>query len=145
MPFRPLADRSLLELPLPSYSPLPLPYHPSYAIMLGSWYFRLGESRFRGRGAPLVLVFHLTDLSDPVPDELLPGWKARLFTLSHVKLVDSDRGWLTPGWWYPYGDTAVDGLRGLLGALYADGVGARARALVEHRRGLVHLARKSLR
>ena len=73
------------------------------------------------------------------------GSRHGLYALSHVKLVDSDRGWLTPGWWYPYGDTAVDGLRGLLGALYADGLGARARALVEHRRGLVHLARKSLR
>jgi hypothetical protein len=47
-----------------------------------------------------------------------------------VKLVDSDRGLLTPGWWYPYGDRAVEGLRGLLGALYADGVGSRALAAV---------------
>jgi len=65
--------------------------------------------------------------------------------LSNVKLVDADRGWLTPGWWYPYGDRAVDGLRGLLGALYADGVESRARAVVEHRRGLLHLVRKTLR
>ena len=62
-----------------------------------------------------------------------------------MKLVDADRGRLTPGWWYPYGDSAVDGLRGLLGALYADGLGARARAVVDHRRGLAHLVRKTLR
>ena len=73
------------------------------------------------------------------------GSRHGLYALSHVKLVDSDRGLLTPGWWYPYGDRAVEGLRGLLGALYADGVGSRARAAVESRRGLLHLARKTLR
>jgi hypothetical protein len=73
------------------------------------------------------------------------GSRHGLYALSHVKLVDADRGRLTPGWWYPYGDRAVDGLRGLLGALYADGLGSRARAVVEHRRGLAHLARKTLR
>ena len=73
------------------------------------------------------------------------GSRHGLYALSHVKLVDTDRAWLTPGWWYPYGDRAVDGLRGILGALYADGVGARARAVARHRRGLAHLVRKSLR
>ncbi len=73
------------------------------------------------------------------------GSRHGLYSLSHVKLVDADRGRLTPGWWYPYGDRAVDGLRGLLGALYADGLGPRARAVVEHRRGLAHLVRKTLR
>jgi len=72
------------------------------------------------------------------------GSRHGLYALSQPKLVDADRGWLTPGWWYPYGDRAVDGLRGLLGALYADGLGARARSVVEHRRGLAHLARKTL-
>jgi acyl-CoA reductase-like NAD-dependent aldehyde dehydrogenase len=73
------------------------------------------------------------------------GSRHGLYALSHVKLVDADRGRLTPGWWYPYGDRAVDGLRGLLGALYADGIGPRVRAAVRHRQGLVHLARKTLR
>ncbi len=73
------------------------------------------------------------------------GSRHGLYALSHVKLVDSDRGRLTPGWWYPYGDRAVDGLRGLLGALYADGLASRARAAIEHRRGLAHLVRKTLR
>jgi succinate-semialdehyde dehydrogenase/glutarate-semialdehyde dehydrogenase len=73
------------------------------------------------------------------------GSRHGLYALSHTKLVDSDRGGLTPGWWFPYGGQAVDGLRGLLGALYADGAGARIRAIAGHRRGLVHLARKALR
>jgi hypothetical protein len=68
-----------------------------------------------------------------------------LYALSNIKLVDSDRGRLTPGWWYPYGDDAVDGLRGLLGALYGGGAAARARSVVGHRRGLAHLVRKVLR
>ena len=67
-----------------------------------------------------------------------------LYALSNIKLVDSDRGRLTPGWWYPYGDDAVDGLRGLLGALYGGGAAARARSVVRHRRGLGHLVRKVL-
>jgi succinate-semialdehyde dehydrogenase/glutarate-semialdehyde dehydrogenase len=73
------------------------------------------------------------------------GSQHGLYALSNVKLVGSDRGRLTPGWWYPYGDRAVDGLRGLVGGLYADGPAARARSIVQHRRGLAHLARKMLR
>jgi acyl-CoA reductase-like NAD-dependent aldehyde dehydrogenase len=73
------------------------------------------------------------------------GSRHGLYALSHSKLVDSDRGRLTPGWWFPYGEHAIDGLRGLLGALYADGAGARIRAVAGHRRGLAHLARKVLR
>ncbi len=73
------------------------------------------------------------------------GSRHGLYALSHLKLVDADRGRLTPGWWYPYGDRAVDGLRGLLGALYADGLGARTKSVVDHRRGLAHLVRKTLR
>jgi succinate-semialdehyde dehydrogenase/glutarate-semialdehyde dehydrogenase len=73
------------------------------------------------------------------------GSRHGLYAVSNIKLVDMDRGRLTPGWWFPYGDAAVDGLRGLLGALYAEGVGARVRAVATHRRGLAHLARKVLR
>jgi succinate-semialdehyde dehydrogenase/glutarate-semialdehyde dehydrogenase len=73
------------------------------------------------------------------------GSRHGLYALSQQKFVDTDRGRLTPGWWYPYGGRAVDGLEGLLGALYADGLGSRARAVVEHRRGLAHLVRKTLR
>lgn len=69
-----------------------------------------------------------------------------LEAMSHVKFTDVDRGRLTPGWWYPYSDQVIDGFRGILGALHGgDGLTARVGALVEHRRGLAHLARKMLR
>ncbi|MFN8222731.1 MAG: aldehyde dehydrogenase family protein [Gaiellales bacterium] len=71
--------------------------------------------------------------------------RAGLEAMSHVKFTDSDRGRLTPGWWYPYSDRVVDGFRGVLGVLHGDGVGARVAALRNHRRGLGHLARKLLR
>jgi acyl-CoA reductase-like NAD-dependent aldehyde dehydrogenase len=67
-----------------------------------------------------------------------------LEALSHVKFTDSDRGWIAPGWWYPYSDRVVDGFRGVLGGLHADGASARLRSLAEHRRGLAHLVRKAL-
>jgi succinate-semialdehyde dehydrogenase/glutarate-semialdehyde dehydrogenase len=73
------------------------------------------------------------------------GSKHGLYALSHVKLVDTDRGRLTPGWWFPYGERTVDGLRGLLTALYAEDLGTRVGALVAHRRGFAHLVRKVLR
>ncbi len=68
-----------------------------------------------------------------------------LQTLSRTTFADADRGRLTPGWWFPYSDSAVDGFRGVLGGLYADGVGARAGALWTHRRGLSHLVGRVLR
>ena len=64
--------------------------------------------------------------------------------LSHVKFTDSDRGWIAPGWWYPYSERVVDGFRGVLGGLHGDGAGARLRSLAVHRRGLAHLVRKAL-
>lgn len=74
----------LVELPLPTHSPLPLPFHPSYAFVLGLWYFRWGLRRFRRTGAPLILLFHLTEFSDPLDREELPNLRARAFTLSHL-------------------------------------------------------------
>jgi succinate-semialdehyde dehydrogenase/glutarate-semialdehyde dehydrogenase len=73
------------------------------------------------------------------------GSRHGLYALSHVKFVDADRGRLTPGWWYPYAGETVDGLRGLLGMLHAPGLGGRLRAIATHRRGLAHLARRTLR
>ena len=67
-----------------------------------------------------------------------------LEALSHVKFTDADRGWIAPGWWYPYSDRVVDGFRGVLGGLHGDGAGARLRSLAVHRRGLAHLVRKAL-
>jgi hypothetical protein len=83
-PHRPLDGKDLWELPLPAHRPLPFPFHPSYSLVLGMWYFRLGLSRFHGTGAPLVLLFHLTDFADPMPAERLRGAGSKLFTLSHL-------------------------------------------------------------
>lgn len=84
---RPLAvwpDRGLLELPLPSHRPLPLPFHPSYSLVLGVRYFDWGVGRLEATRAPFVLLFHLIDFADPLPRTLVGGWKRKLFTLSHI-------------------------------------------------------------
>jgi len=83
-PHHPLGAHALLELPLPAYRPLPMPFHPSYSLVFGTWYFRLGLKRFRRTGAPFVLLFHLTDFADPLPRRQLPKWSAALFTLSYL-------------------------------------------------------------
>lgn len=72
------------------------------------------------------------------------GSRHGLYELSDMTFVGTDSGRLTPGWWFPYAGEVVDGFRGLLGALYGSGMRARGRALVTHRRGLAHLARKVL-
>ncbi len=77
-----LLGGTLIELPLPRRSPLPFPFHPSYSLVLGTSYFRAGVSRAARRGVPLVLLFHLTDLTDPLPEPDLPTLRARFFTLS---------------------------------------------------------------
>ena len=82
-PYRPLYDSPVVELPLPGYRPLPFPFHPSYAQLLGLRYFELGLSRFERSGDPLVLLFHLIDFAEPLGAERLCGWKSRLYTLSH--------------------------------------------------------------
>ena len=90
--FPPSRDRSepwqerggLAELPLPGHRPLPVPFHPSYSLVLGDWYFRAGLARHRATAAPLVLLLHLTDTADPLPADYLSGWKSRIFTLSHL-------------------------------------------------------------
>jgi peptidoglycan/xylan/chitin deacetylase (PgdA/CDA1 family) len=83
-PHHPLRDRPLLELPLPAYRPLPTPFHPSYSLVLGMWYFRLGRKRFERSDLPLVLLFHLTDFAHPLPRNQRPSWRATLYTLSHL-------------------------------------------------------------
>jgi hypothetical protein len=74
----------LVELPVPRYRPLPFPFNPSYSLLLGMGYFRLGFRRFVKRNSPMVLLFHLTDMADPVPREWLNGLKASIFTLSII-------------------------------------------------------------
>jgi succinate-semialdehyde dehydrogenase/glutarate-semialdehyde dehydrogenase len=68
--------------------------------------------------------------------------KHGLYDVSHVKLVDSDRGRVAVPWWYPYGPRALDGFRGVLEVLHGD---RKLRALWTHRRGLAHLARRYVR
>ena len=71
--------------------------------------------------------------------------KQGLYELSHVKFVDSDRGRLSPPWWFPYDERVRHGFSGALKTLYGPGVGPRAAAAWKHRRGLVELGRRSLR
>jgi peptidoglycan/xylan/chitin deacetylase (PgdA/CDA1 family) len=84
LPARLWPDQALIELPLPRYAPLPFPFHASYSLVLGNWYFRLGLRRHRQSGAPLVLLFHLTDLANPLPAAMRRNWKNTFFTLSHL-------------------------------------------------------------
>lgn len=82
-PYRPFPDRAFFEIPLPGYAGLPLPFHPSYTLLLGLGYFRLGLQRFLSRhGATFVFLLHLTDLSDPLRGAWLSGLGSRLYSLS---------------------------------------------------------------
>ncbi len=83
-PHRPRDGSPLVCFPMPDYRPFPLPFNPSYALQLGVWYFRAGLKNFRRKQLPLVLLFHLIDLADPLPAEMINGWKSRYMTLSNV-------------------------------------------------------------
>jgi peptidoglycan/xylan/chitin deacetylase (PgdA/CDA1 family) len=83
-PHRPLPGRPVYELPVPAAGPFAFPFHPSYSLVLGHWYFRAGLKDFRRRPSPLVLLFHLTDFAEPLPSARLRSWRQRLFTLSHL-------------------------------------------------------------
>lgn len=82
-PARLVRRRGLWELPLPETGRLGVPFHPSYGLVLGQAWFDHGLRRHRETGNPLVFLLHLTDFADPLPSEVLPNWKSRLFTLSH--------------------------------------------------------------
>jgi len=90
-PCRLWPDQPMVELPLPRYAPLPFPFHASYSLVLGNWYFRLGLARHRRSNAPLVLLFHLTDLADPLPAGMRRSWKNTFFTLSHMQGAEKQR------------------------------------------------------
>lgn len=83
-PHRPLPGHTLNEIPLPAYDGLPIPFHPSYSLVVGSWHFRRGVRRVRHQSSPLVTLLHLTDLSDPLPGAQLAHWGSRFFTLSYL-------------------------------------------------------------
>lgn len=78
-----VAEGGVLELPLPDYRPWPVPFSPSYALTLGSWYFRQGLRRAARDTTSFVLLFHLIDFAEPLPPERLRGVQSRIFTLSH--------------------------------------------------------------
>jgi peptidoglycan/xylan/chitin deacetylase (PgdA/CDA1 family) len=82
-PYRPVPDRPLWELPLPALPPFSWPFHPSYSLVAGQWYFRTGIADHCRRRAPLVLLFHLTDFAEPLARERARSWSQRLFTLSY--------------------------------------------------------------
>ena len=79
----PLPGSRLLELPLPDHRPSPVPFTPSYSLLLGERYFRWGLERAAKTRRPFVMLFHLIDLADPVPRERHSGM-SRLFTLSYL-------------------------------------------------------------
>lgn len=90
-PERLWAEHELIELPLPGHAPLPFPFHVSYSLVLGNWYFRLGLQRHLRSGAQLVLLFHLTDFADPLPAAMRRSWKNTFFTLSHMEGTEKMR------------------------------------------------------
>jgi succinate-semialdehyde dehydrogenase/glutarate-semialdehyde dehydrogenase len=71
--------------------------------------------------------------------------KHGLYGLSNVKFVDADSGRLSPAWWYPYSDGAVEGFRHALGVLYGSGVARRAGTAWAGRRELLALGRRMRR
>jgi peptidoglycan/xylan/chitin deacetylase (PgdA/CDA1 family) len=83
-PHRPIPGQPLYELPVPSAGPFSFPFHPSYSLVIGHWWFRAGLSDYRRRRSPLVLLFHLTDFADPLPRARTRGIQQRLFTLSYL-------------------------------------------------------------
>jgi len=83
-PSRPLLDRDLIELPMPSHRPAPFPFHPSYGQVLGGWYSRWRLNAFRRSGNPLVLLFHLADFAAPLAKSELKGHKSKIYTQSHL-------------------------------------------------------------
>ncbi len=90
-PHHPLTGRPLIEMPLPRHTPLPLPFHICYSLVLGPWYFRLGLKMLKEAKAPFVLLFHLTDLAAPLPNPPVKKWKAKLFTLSFLSQAEKQR------------------------------------------------------
>ncbi len=91
-PHWPLSGRNFLELPMPGYRPMPFPFYPSYSLVLGDWYFRLGFWKWRSSGGRvLVLLFHLTDFASPLPSRVVRGPVRTLYTISHLDASEKRR------------------------------------------------------
>ena len=67
------------------------------------------------------------------------------YECTQARFADEDSGRLAVPWWFPYDELSVEGFKGVLGALYGDGLAARLEAAWRHRRGLLHLGRRYLR
>jgi peptidoglycan/xylan/chitin deacetylase (PgdA/CDA1 family) len=81
-PHEPVSGSDFVEWPMPDHRPFPIPFNPSYTLLLGDWLFRGGIRRFQKSGRGLSLLFHLIDLADPMPRERLRGFTSKIFTLS---------------------------------------------------------------
>lgn len=81
-PHTPIPGSDFVEWPMPDHRPFPLPFNPSYSLLLGDWLFRGGVRRFRAGGRPLSLLFHLIDFSEPLAADRLRGLASKVFTLS---------------------------------------------------------------
>ena len=68
--------------------------------------------------------------------------KHGLYDLTSPKFVDHDSGRVPVPWWFPYDEQAAAAFRGVLGALYSDGLPARARVAWRERRALFALAKR---
>jgi peptidoglycan/xylan/chitin deacetylase (PgdA/CDA1 family) len=79
---RPIDGSEFVEWSMPDHRPSPIPFNPSYSLLLGNWYFDWALTRFRRNGTPLVLLFHLIDVADPLPPARLRGLASRIYTLS---------------------------------------------------------------
>jgi len=84
-----LLGGQLVELPMPPSALLP--FHPSYSLVLGTTYFRSRLARVARSTAPLVMLFHLTDLADPLSPADLPTLRSRFFTLSWISREQKER------------------------------------------------------
>jgi peptidoglycan/xylan/chitin deacetylase (PgdA/CDA1 family) len=79
-----LTRAGAVELPLPVRRGLPAPFHPSFSLVLGSWYFRLGLVRAARTVPVFVMLFHLTDFAEPLEASRLGPRGSRFFTLSYL-------------------------------------------------------------
>ena len=90
-PHEPVSGSAFVEWPMPDHRPFPIPFNPSYTLLLGDWLFRGGIRRFQKSGRGLSLLFHLIDLADPLPRERLRGISSRIFTLSTLDAASKRR------------------------------------------------------
>lgn len=90
-PHEPVRGSDFVEWPMPDHRPFPIPFNPSYTLLLGDWLFRGGIRRYQESSRGLSLLFHLIDLADPMPRARLRGLWSRIFTLSTLDAATKRR------------------------------------------------------